>query len=90
MEKGSFINGSFFAFKYNKSDITQFSFVVPKKLSNKAFFRNSLRRRGYNILRKIDIKIPISGIFFYKKEGLNKNSQELMIDIQNIIKRLKI
>ena len=62
--------------------------MVSKKIASKATQRNSLRRVGYNILRKYDLK-PITGVFFYKKEALNASQTSLKNDIENILKKIK-
>ncbi len=55
---------------------TRVAFVVPKKVAKEVILRNKIKRRGYNILKKIEIK-PLRGIFFAKK-GIEKLSFEKM------------
>ncbi len=89
MEKGNIVSGSFFILRYIRQDNPQYAFVAPKKLAKTAVKRNSLRRKGYNILRSYDLK-SCAGIFFYKKEGLNASLIDLKKDIEFLIKRAKI
>lgn len=64
---------------------TELAFVIPKKVVKGAISRNKIKRRGYNILKELEIK-PLKGIFFAKK-GINevsfKNLQEEIISILN-------
>ena len=87
LKKGNIVSGSFFLFRYTPLDRPAYSFVVSKKIANKATQRNSLRRAGYNILRKYDLK-PIAGVFFYKKEALSAPQENLKNDIEKILKKL--
>ena len=89
MEKGSIISGSFFLLRYLIQDTPQVAFVVPKKVAKSAVKRNSLRRKGYNIIYKYNINKNIA-IFFYKKEGLNADSIYLKKDIDLLLKKSKI
>ena len=89
MEKGSIISGSFFLLRYIKQDIPQYAFVAPKKIAKTAVKRNSLRRKGYNILRTYKLGIN-SGIFFFKKEALTASSVELKQDIDFLLKKARI
>ncbi len=89
MEKGSILHGSFFMFRYIKDSIPSYAFIAPKKIAKRAVLRNSLRRKGYNILRFYNLKLG-SGLFFYKKEALNAHTLDIKNDIENILKRSKI
>lgn len=89
MDKGSITSGSFFVFRYIKQDFPSFAFVAPKKLAKTAIKRNSLRRKGYNIIRLYDLK-PAAGIFFYKKEGITASIPEIKKDIEYILKKTHI
>lgn len=88
-DNGSIISGSFFIFKYTKSDSPRYAFVISKKLIKTAVKRNSFRRLGYNILRKMENLLPINGVFIYKKEGLVVPKDELKKDIEFIFKKVK-
>lgn len=89
MDKGNIVSGSFFVFRYLRQDYPQYAFVVPKKLAKTAVKRNSLRRKGYNLLRLCDLKKDI-GVFFYKKEGILASSMEISKDIEYILKKSRI
>lgn len=89
LKEGSVVYGSFFVFRYIKQDFPSYAFVVPKKLVKTAVKRNLLRRKGYNIIRKYPLKSMV-GIFFYKKEGLLATKEELLLDIENILKRASV
>jgi len=89
MDKGIIISGSFFVLRYIKQDNPQYVFVAPKKIAKTAVMRNSLRRKGYNILRLYDLKIN-AGIFFYKKEALIVEPKEIKKDLDFILKKARI
>jgi len=89
MDKGSIISGSFFVFRYIKQAIPQYAFVAPKKIAKNATKRNSIRRKGYNIIRFYDLKVN-AGIFFFKKEAINAEINDLKKDIDFILKKAKI
>ena len=89
MEKGNVVSGSFFILHYLKQDSPKYAFVVSKKIAKTAVKRNSLRRKGYNVLRLYDLK-SFAGIFFYKKEALNISPAEIEKDIDFLLKRAKI
>ncbi len=87
MDKGSVVSGSFFILRYLKQDTPQYAVVAPKKIAKTAV--NSLRRKGYNILRSYDLK-SCAGILFYKKEALIASSIDIKKDIDLILKKAKI
>ena len=89
MNKGSIIYGSFFILRYMKQYNPQYAFVAPKKIVKSAVKRNSLRRKGYNILRLYKL-MSCSGIFFYKREALNASSIEIKKDIDFLLKKANI
>lgn len=85
-KEGALIGSYFLSLKYvlTKSTIPpRISFVVPKKIENKAVKRNSLRRRGYLILEKYFKKIPngFSGVFIFNKTST-------VLEIENEIKKI--
>ena len=54
-KKGSFIGSNFLNLKYffsKDNTAPRISFIVPKKIEKTAVGRNSLRRKGYLILKK--------------------------------------
>ena len=89
MDKGTIVHGSFFLLRYIKQDFPQYAIVVPKKIAKTAVKRNSLRRKGYNILRFYDLKSN-AGIFFYKKEALGVSLLDIKKDIDFVLKKAKI
>ncbi len=69
---GKFINFPNLTFKFLlniNSDVPRISFIVPKTVSKKAVERNSLRRKGYNVLGKYIKQFPVGllGVFVFKK-----------------------
>jgi len=89
MEKGNVVSGSFFVLRYLKQETPQYAFVAPKKIAKTATKRNSLRRKGYNILRQYNLKSH-SGIFFFKKEALGATLPQIKGDIEYILKKARI
>ncbi len=90
IKKGDVFYGSFFVFRYIKNtEFISYAFVVSKKISKKAVNRNKLKRRAYSIIRLLPIKNS-SGIFFYKKNGLNVSYLKIKNDINFILKKTKI
>lgn len=89
MNKGRIASGSLFVFRYLKQDTSSFAFVVSKKIAKTAVKRNQLRRIGYNIIRKYELK-NISGIFFYKKEALKASNLEIKNDIDFLLGKTNI
>lgn len=86
LEKGFIFHGYFFTFRYLKTETLHLAFVVPKKVLKGAVKRNKLRRRGYYIINKLKLN-TISGIFFYKKNSINKSHEDLEKDIIYILKK---
>ena len=89
ISKGNIVSGSFFLFKYIKEINPHYVFVVSKKIAKTATKRNSLRRRGYNILRQYGLKNG-AGIFFYKKEAIGVSVSDLKKDIEFILEKIKL
>jgi ribonuclease P protein component len=89
MDKGIIVSGSFFVLRYIKQDNPQYVFVAPKKIAKTAVKRNSLRRKGYNMLRLYELKSN-AGIFFYKKESLVATPEETKKDLDFILKKARI
>jgi len=89
MEKGNVVSGSFFVLRYLKQELPQYAFVAPKKIAKTAIKRNSLRRKGYNIIRNYSL-MSGAGIFFYKKEALSASPIEIKGDIEYILKKAHI
>ncbi len=70
-KKGRFLNSLNLTFKYIKTDKNEIkiSFIAPKSVAKLAVKRNSLRRKGYNILKKYIEQFPTgtTGAFVFKK-----------------------
>lgn len=84
-KKGKFVNSLNLTFKFIKTNgERRISFITPKTISKKAVIRNSLRRRGYIILKKYFNKFPIgiTGVFIFKKY------QDDVLIIENEIKNI--
>ncbi len=88
---GSVVHSPIFMFKYLKNLENKgfYSFVVPKTVAKSAVKRNSLRRKGYNMLRNIGILGGVSGVFFYKKGTSGAQTQEIKESIELILKNIK-
>jgi len=69
---GKFINSPNLTFKFiltHSSTSPRISFIAPKTVAKLAVKRSSLRRRGYNALRKSinDFPLGLLGVFIFKK-----------------------
>lgn len=90
IETGKTFSTPFFVFRYFYNKNTpRYTFVIPKKIVKKAVNRNKIKRKGFNIIRELPISNS-SGIFFYKKTGIEKSSLELKEDIVFILQKTKI
>ncbi len=87
MNKGVIIHSPFFIFRYLKQKTPQYAFVAPKTFVKSGVLRNKLRRKGYNVLKTVDLPL-CAGIFFYKKEGLQDKNLDFKGDILNILKKI--
>jgi ribonuclease P protein component len=88
MKSGKVIQSPFFIFRYIKQNPPNYAFVAPKSIAKTATERNKLRRRGYNSL-SLMVKIPLAGIFFYKKEAKNATFKEIKEDIGDLLSKIK-
>lgn len=90
-KSGAFINSNNLSFKFilPHSNQTQISFIVPKTVSKKAVERNTLRRAGYNAIKKYINEFPtgLIGVFIFKK--VESNIVILEHEIKNIIKKIQ-
>lgn len=87
MKKGVIIHSPFFVFRGIKQKTPQYAFVAPKTLIKSAVYRNKLRRKGYNLLKTIDLP-NCAGIFFYKKTAINDKNLDFKGDILNILDKI--
>jgi ribonuclease P protein component len=91
-KNGKFINSPFFTFKFVKSsnlrDLPRISFIISKSILKLAVKRNSLRRKGYNILRKYikDFPIGLIGVFIFKNKEIDNITIEN--EIKNIVSKV--
>lgn len=66
---------------------TKLAFVVPKKIVKGAVSRNKIKRRGYNVLKELDIK-SLKGIFFTKKGIKDVSYENLKAEIEEILSKI--
>ena len=86
-KEGKFFNSPNLTFKFIQNDsgsAPQISFIAPKSVAKLAVKRNSLRRLGYNALKKYINNFPLGtvGVFVFKK------SQVDVLIIENEIKNI--
>ncbi len=76
----------------NITNKTKFSFVVSRKVSNKAVRRNLLKRRGYSIIKNISkyINNGFICVFFFKKTSTLLSYKELEKEIFFLLKKAKV
>ena len=85
-------NISLRVFYVDGDNITKFSFVVSKKVSNKANKRNLLKRRGFSVIEN-KIKYTNNGfvcVFYFKKNAINKSYSDIEKDIVLLLKKANI
>ncbi len=75
-----------FILKSTKS-IPQISFIAPKSVAKGAVERNTLRRRGYQVLKRYIDKFSVGteGVFLFKK---NLTMLEVENEIKNILSKI--
>ena len=88
---GKFINSPLVSFKYvleNNRLPSRISVVAPKTVAKRAVDRNSLRRRGYQALKKYLNKFPIGlvGVLVFKKPP--GSVSEVEKEIENILTKI--
>lgn len=89
LKEGKFLNSPSFTLRFivKKGEVPRIAFVAPKGILKFASQRNSFRRKGYNVL---PLQIPpIFGIFFYKKAGITKSTQEIKDEILSLLSQIK-
>jgi len=76
----------------SETNKTKFSFIVSKKVSNKAVKRNLLKKRGYSILDEVldKTKDGFVCIFFFKKESLGVDFNDLKKEILLLLKKSSV
>jgi ribonuclease P protein component len=82
-------NMSLRVFLADPSNETRFSFVVSKKVSNKANKRNLLKRRGYSIIKDTtkNINRGFVCVFFFKKSALTVSFADLRKEVLFMLKK---
>jgi ribonuclease P protein component len=87
-EEGLFYRSSDLTLKYlkdKKNSESRISIIVPKTVAKSAVTRNSLRRKGYAIIKNyISIKPNITGVFIVGK----KSAENLENEIKNIFNKI--
>jgi len=89
---GRVINGEYFNFLFQKvADFCppSFAFVISKKVEKKATKRNKIKRLLSEAVRNFlpQIQPGVKGVFFVKKEILEKKFTEIKAEIENIFKK---
>ncbi|MCL4385436.1 MAG: ribonuclease P protein component [Cyanobacteria bacterium] len=86
----------FFNLKLSKSNpalpSSQFAFVISSKVSSKAVERNRLRRRAHSVIERHlqEVKNGYFLVFFFKKEALKLNFEELEKEMLKSLKQAKV
>lgn len=92
-KKGKTAGTPFFSVKYYPFSTLKFSFVVPKSIAKTAVERNSLRRRGYEIIHKnkgLFTKTTGVYLFFIKKDVTSLSFVQFEEKLLFIINKLKV
>jgi len=91
-KKGKTIAGKLIFLKIlkNNLDINRFGFVVSKKISKKAVIRNKTKRKLREIIKKEIIKKGFNIIINTNPEILNKDYNEIRLEIRNLFKKAKL
>ncbi|MFC1802311.1 ribonuclease P protein component [Patescibacteria group bacterium] len=71
----------------NEADFSKFAFVVSKKVTKLAVKRNLLRRRGYSVIKDLDIKKGFYCIFFFKKGADKTSFEEIKEEITQLLQK---
>ena len=90
-KKGNSINSSDLSFKFiltTDATLPRISFIAPKNIAKLAVLRNSLRRRGYDALRKHIRSFPrgLIGVFLFKKN--QQDVPTIENEIKNILNKI--
>ena len=88
MKEGRVVSSPLFTFRYIGlgGNELHLAIVAPKAVAKQATKRNTLRRKGYSILRSFSPNSG-AGIFFYKKPALEAKSLEIKEDIGILLKK---
>ena len=68
---------------------TRVAFVVSKKIAKTAVLRNKLRRRGYDVIRKIisRLKDGMLLVFYMKKESVTLSANDMLKEVEDGFKQ---
>lgn len=98
-KKSFFANSQNLTLKFlnNQSTSRKIAFITPKNVSKLATKRNSLRRKGYSVIKKYFKLLPqgFVGVFIFGKKslevfGVKNNTQELENEIKTIFNKINI
>jgi len=91
-KKGKTIAGKLVFLKIlkNNLDISRFGFIISKKISKKAVIRNKIKRKLREIIKKEIIKKGFDIIINTNLEILNKDYNEIRLEIRNLFKKAKL
>lgn len=93
LQKSRFVQGNFCTArihrKSNNDELSQFAFVVSKKVAPRAVDRNFLRREGYRLVQenKDSFKKGYRIALFFKKGALQADSAERRKDMQDVFQK---
>lgn len=95
LKQSKIMHSSYFSLRYIKNNLTKeskFSFVVSKKVANKAPKRNLLKRRGYFVIKEVykSIETGFICVFFLKKEASLLKFSDFRLEIINLLKKVHI
>ncbi len=96
LTKSRSFNGSNLSLRVLKTPLnnkeTKFSFVVSKKVSNKAVKRNFLKKRGYYAVKKIskNLNNDFVCVFFLKKNSTLLSYKEFEKEILFLLKKAEV
>ena len=84
LKNGKVLHGDSIYMRYLNHDDRKFSTVVPKKVLNKAFARNRLKRRINSLLKDVEDKFKNGKYIFFAKKGCEeKTNEEILKDLLN-------
>lgn len=93
-KEGRFVGGGFFTLGYMKNDLafSRFAVVVPKKVSNKAVKRNTVKRRTVEVIRLMreSIKQGFDLVFIAKPGANSKLYKEIEEEAVKLLKRSRL
>lgn len=88
------IKAKYFSLKFsqNGEEVSRFAFVVSKKVDPRATARNEMRRKVRAGIESLldQVKEGYSFVFYPSKEALGVNSQEIQVELLEILKKEKL